>query len=282
MIVFRPSPFRLGIPVLGLILSSAWIAPVLSAQLPNQPVAPAILKIRIEGEMITAEIRNTPLQQALWDLAARTGIVFEVGAQDNPPISVNLYQVAFAEAIDRILGNSNALVYYARDVVGQNRIRLVRVFSRGSKPAQPSLVYIGTGEITKTNEDTIENAEQAIKALAESGKLEVRQKAVEVLVAAKGDVSIQAIAKALADTAPEVRVAAIEGLASLGSRGSLPQILQCLKDEHPGVRRSAITAVALLGDAENVKDLKPMSRDKDTSVAAEAEAALRKLAARRP
>jgi hypothetical protein len=282
MIVSHPSPFRLENFILVWILSCAWIAPLLFAQLPNQPAAPAVLKIRVEGDMITAEIRNVPLQQVLSDLAARTGIVFEVGTHDNQPISVNLYRVTLAEAVDRVIGNSNALVYYARDAAGRNRIQLVRVFSGGAKPSQPSLIYLGTGEITKSNEDTIENAEQAIKALSESSKLEVRQKAVEVLVAAKTDVSIQAIARALADAAPEVRAAAIEGLASLGARGSLPQILQCLRDEHPGVRRSAITAVALLGDAENVKDLRRMSRDKDSSVAAEAEAALRKLAARHP
>jgi hypothetical protein len=37
--------------------------------------------------------------------------------------------------------------------------------------------------------------------------------------------------------------------------------------------------VALLGNSQNIKDLKPLSSDKDVSVAAAAEMAIRKLSA---
>jgi len=57
----------------------------------------------------------------------------------------------------------------------------------------------------------------------------------------------------------------------------LPNIVKCLKDAHPGVRQSATTAVALLGDSKNLKDLKPLTFDKDASVAGAAEVAIRKL-----
>ncbi len=290
--------FMLGLPALGfrrgmlrgfssaaavacLSLLVSAIPPACCAQIPAQPSGPALLKMRVEGNAVTAEIRNAPLQQVLEELAARTGIVFEVGTQDNPPLAISLYRSPLQEAIQRLVGNNNALFYFGRDTAGQEKIELVRVFSRSNKPAQPSLRYIGTGKITKTLEDTIENPEQALKALAESKQVDVRQKAIEVLVAAKGDVAIQALTAALADDAPEVRVAAIEGLAGLGARSVLPEIVKCLKDPQPGVRQSAITAIALLGDADNIKDLKPMSKDKDASVAAAADVALRKLAARR-
>jgi HEAT repeat protein len=147
---------------------------------------------------------------------------------------------------------------------------------------QASLRYIGTGAVTKTGDDTVDNPEQALRALAESKNPETRQKAVEILVAAKGVAAVQALTMAVEDEAPEVRAAAIEGLASLGERNALPKIVHHLKDPHPGVRQSSINAVALIGDAENLNDLRPLGRDKDKSVAAAADIAIKKLSMHRP
>jgi len=246
-----------------------------------QPSIPSLLKIRVEGDHVTAEIRATPLQQVLEELAARTGVVFEVGTQENDPVSLSLYRVGLAEAIQRIVGAANSIIYYDRDVAGQNRIQYVRVLSK-PKAQPPSIRYIGTGTVTKAGDDSVDTPEQALKVLAESSNLEAKQKAVEVLAATKSDVAIQALTMALEDPAPEVKAAAIEGLTALGARAALPQILSALKDAHPGVRQSAIMAVSLLGDAESVKYLRPLSRDPDGSVAAAAEMAIRKLSTRHP
>ncbi len=243
---------------------------------------PPYMRIRVEDNQITADIRNTPLHQVLQEIADRSGIVFEVQSQDNPPIWISLYRVSLQEAIQRIVANENSIFYYGQ-AANQGRIEFVRIFPRANEPQQPSLVYIGTGVVTKSGEDTVDSPEQAIKVLAESQNLEARQKAVEVLVASKSEYAVMALTAALLDPAPEVRAAAIEGLASLGARSALPNIIQCLRDPHPGVRQSAITAVALLGDSDNVKDLKQVSRDRDVSVAAAAEVAIRKLSTtRRP
>ncbi len=249
---------------------------------PNQPPLPAVVRVRLEGGLITAQVIATPMQQVLDELASRTGVIFEVQSQDNPIVSISLYRVPLEEAIARLAGGSNRILYYGKDAAGQNRIEMVRIFPRANVPQQPSLRYIGTGVVTKTGDETVETPEQALKVLTESGSLEARQKAVEVLAAAKGDFAIQVLTQILQDSAPEIRVAAIEGLAGLGARSSLPQILQALKDSHPGVRQSAVTAVALLGDADNVKNLKPLSKDPDLSVAAAAEMAIQKLGSRRP
>lgn len=241
------------------------------------------MKIRVEDNQVTAEIRNTPLQVVLEELANRTGVVFEIQSQENPPISISLYRVSVLEAVQRIVSSENAIFYYGQDVAGQSRLEYVRVFPRTNQPQQPSLRYIGTGAVTKTGDDTVDTPEQALKVLAESQNLEARQKAVEVLVRAKGDAAILALTSVLEDPAPEIRAAAIEGLAGLSARSSLPGIVHALNDKHPGVRQSAIMAVALLGDSENVKDLRPLGRDGDASVAAAAEMAIRKLSAgRRP
>jgi hypothetical protein len=238
--------------------------------------------MRVEDQSLTAQIRVTPLQQILEELAARTGIIFEIESQENPPISITFYHVSLNEALDRLMGNNNSIVYYDRDDTGQSHASFVRIFTRTPRPLPPSLRYIGTGSITKRGSDVIENPEQALTVLAESTELVARQKAIEVLVAARGDASVQALKIALADPAVEIRVAAIEGLASLGIREALPQILPALKDAHPGVRQSAVLAVSLLGDIANVKDLRPLVRDQDPGVAASADLAIRKLSARCP
>jgi hypothetical protein len=248
----------------------------------NQNALPAKLRMRVENGQVTAEIGSTPLQAVLEELAARTGVVFEVQAQDNPAVSIHLYRVPLEEAIRRLGGTNNSIFFYDAKAATPSQITLVRLFPRSGMPQQPSLRYLGTGAVTKTGDDSIDTPEQAMKALSEGANLEVRQKAVEILVAAKGDASIQALIKALGDPAPEVKVAVIEGLAGLEVRPALPEILLALKDTHPGVRQSAITAVALLGDADNIKNLKVLAKDSDLSVAAAAEMAIRKLSARRP
>jgi hypothetical protein len=235
------------------------------------------MRVRLEEDQFTAEIRATPLQKVLHEVADRTGVIFEVQSQDNPLISISLYRVGMQEGLQRILAAQNSIFYFFEDAARQGRIEFVRVFPRGNQPEQPSLLYIGTGAVTKSGDDSVDTPEQALKVLAESRNLEARQKAVEVLGTTGGDVAVMALAAALLDSAPEIRAAAIEGLAGLNARAALPGIIQSLKDGHPGVRQSAITALALLGDSGNIKYLKPLSRDRDASVAAAAEVAIRQL-----
>jgi hypothetical protein len=246
------------------------------------PAAPAFVKIRYEDGLVTAQLKEAPLPRVLDELAARTGVIFEVGVHDITPVTLSLYRVGLDEAIKRVVGSNNAILYYETDSAGQSRITFARVIARAAKPAQPSLRYIGTGDITKTGEDHVETPEQALRALVEKGPVDARQKAIEVLVNVKGDVAIQALSAALADEAPEVRAAAIEGLAAMQARVALPAVVKALKDENPGVRQSAIAAVALLGDADSLKDIRPLTRDRDASVAAAADTAVRKLSLQRP
>ncbi len=247
-----------------------------------EPNIPARMQMRLEENRVIADIRVTPLQQVLNELAARSGVIFEVESQENPPVSIALLRVPLEEAIKRLTDSNNSIIYYDQDEAGRSQVSFVRVFSRNPLPHPPSLLYIGTGEVTKRGFEDIDNPEQAITVLAESDDLDARQRAVDALVSYNGPVTIPALKIALTDPAPEVRVAALEGLASLGASEALKQILPALRDTHPGVRHSAILAVSLLGDIENVKDLRPLIRDPDASVAASAEVALRKLSSKRP
>jgi hypothetical protein len=267
-----------GFLICGLTMEAEAAGALALYQAPS-PVSP-LMKIRVEEDHVSADIRDALLHNVLEEVAAQTGVVFEVPVQVNPPISVSLYRVTLQEAIQRIVSGTNAVFYYQPGESAGNRIQLVRIFARGKGEA--SLRYIGTGAPTKRAEDALETPEQALKALEESKNLEKRQKAVEMLVLAKGEIAIQGLTKALRDPAVEVRVAAIEGLSAIGVRSALPQFQQALKDSHPGVRLSAVQAIALLGDAANVKDLEPLARDKDGSVAAAAQIAIRKLSGSRP
>ncbi len=249
---------------------------------PAPPGAPAFMKILVDEDSVTAQIVSTPLPAVLQELAARTGVVFELPMQEATPVTLSLYKVTLKEAVERVADNKNSIFYYSRDAAGQSRIRFVRIFPRGNKPQQASLRYIGSGSVTRTSDDTVDTPEQAMKVLAESQNVDARQKAVEVLARVKSDAAVEAIIKALGDSAPEVKVAAIEALAGTGVPGALPKIIPALKDPHPGVRQSAVVAVALLGDSDNVRQVQPLTRDKDASVAAAAEMAVRKLGMRRP
>jgi hypothetical protein len=246
----------------------------------QQSTTPAVVKIRVADGRVTAEIRNAPLQDVLEELAARSGVVFEIETQQNPMVSQVLDKEELPEAIKRILGNtSDSIFKFTKDAGGGDVVGLVRIFPRDNEPQQPALRFIGLGKVTKTGEEAAESPEQAATILAESRDLEQRQKAIELLALSRSDLAIQALMNALSDPAPEIKAAAIDGLAGQGSNAALPRIVLALKDKHPGVRQSAIAAIVLLGNAGNVKDLKPLSRDSDASVAMAAEMAIRKLSA---
>ena len=263
------------------ILLFAWPAGAWQQRQPGAPATPQSMELRIEGDKVTADIRITPAQTVLEELAARTGVIFEVATHWNPPISVVLYGSPLKDAIERCAGGADSIFYFGRDAEGRSRITVVRIFPRGMKGQPASLRRIGTGTATKTGYDTIETVEHAVAALAENAELEMRQKAVEVLAASKGPAAAQALLLAIDNKAVEVRVAAIEALAGMTERAALPRILGALKDSHPGVRQAAVEAVALLGAAENVKDIKPLTRDRDPGVAAAADLAVRRLSGRR-
>jgi hypothetical protein len=248
---------------------------------PSQPARPAekvvLLKMRVEERQVTADISDVPLQHVLKELADRTGIIFEVRSQENPNVSLHLQHVSLTEAIQRIAGGSNAIFYYGEGAES-DRIIMVRIFSRASPGPQPGLLYLGTGVITKTS-NTVETPEQALQVLASNSSVEDKEIGIEILAKSKNNAAVKALMDCISDPAPEIRAAAIDGLASMGSQAALPGILRSLKDEHPGVRRSAAMAVALLGTTGNLKDLRPLSLDKDASVAAAAEIAARRLSA---
>jgi hypothetical protein len=239
---------------------------------------PKVLTIRLEDGKISADIVDATLQDVLKELAARTGIIFEVRSQENPLVSLHLKKILIQEAIERITSGNNTMFFYDQNPPGSEKINLVRVFPRTGEPPQPSILYLGTGAITKSGDD-ITTPDQAFQILVESTKIEEKEKAIEVLESAKSSEAVKALMITLNDDAPEIRMASIEGLTVLNAHDALPGILKSLKDKNPAVRQSAATAVSLLGDAENLKDLKPLSADKDAGVAAAAEMAMRKLSA---
>jgi hypothetical protein len=244
----------------------------------QQNLKPKTLTIRLEEGRITADIVEAPLQDVLAELAARTGIIFEIRSQENPLVSLHVNKTPIQETIERITSGSNTIFFNDKSAPGSEKINLVRVFPRTGNPPQPGILYLGTGSITKRGNE-INNPEQALKVLAESTKIEEREKAIEVLVNSKSSEAAKTLMATMSDPAPEIRVASIEGLAVLTAHDALPGILKSLKDKNPAVRQSAATAVSLLGDAQNVKDLKPLSADKDSGVAAAADMAMRKLSA---
>ena len=247
----------------------------------QKPTVTGTMKMRVVDGKVIAEISLTPLQTVLQELAERSGIIFEIRTHDNPVITLRLDQVPLQEAIKRIAYSCNTMFFYGQGAAEAEHITMVRIFPRNNPVQQPAIAYLGTGAVTRSN-DLIETPEQAVKFLSEGKDVQGKQKAIEILVTSKNDQAAQALAASIADPAPEIRVAAIEGLAALQARAALPGIIKCLKDTQPAVRQSAATAVALLGDATNIKDIKPLSRDKDSSVAAAAENAIRKLSAAAP
>jgi hypothetical protein len=243
----------------------------------GQPDAKSyILKLYVDEAGVTAEIVNCPLQTVLQELAERTGIIFEMRTQDNLPVSLRPNQpVELAEFIKRIASGSNTQFFYSQDK--SPRIAMVRIFSRTKLP-QPSIVYLGAGVATKSN-DVFFYPGQAFRALQENNNTEAREKAINYLVSNKSEGAAEVLMKCVSDPEPKIRIASIDGLAALDARSALPAIVKSLKDSQASVRQSAAAAIALIGDQTNIKDLKPLISDRDDSVVAAANIAIQKLSA---
>jgi hypothetical protein len=241
---------------------------------PIIPAIPAVQKIRVIEGKVFADITASPLQTVLQELADRTGILFEVQSQHNPPVSVHLTGIPVAEAIERIVTDSNIIYIYNES--DSTQVSLARILPRANTTLQPSILSLGTGVVTKFNIE-INTSEQAQKVLSSTADLDDRKKAIGFLVMEKGKSSTPALMEVLDDSAPEIRIATIDGLAALKSYKALPGILDALKDSDPEVRKSAVSAVALLGTSRNIKDLKPLTFDKNFQVSAAAETAIQKL-----
>jgi len=113
--------------------------------------------MQIKDGRVNAAVRSAPLQRVLEELAARSGVVFQVQSQDNPLVSITLQEVSLQEAIQRIASADDLIFYHGRDSSGQSAMQLVKVYPRADVPLQPSIRYIGSGVITKTGENSEEN-----------------------------------------------------------------------------------------------------------------------------
>jgi hypothetical protein len=250
------------------------VAPELPSQATQKPY---ILNMRVADNLVAANITDCPMQIALQELAERTGIVFEVRSQDNPAISIYQQQLSFKDAVQRIAPDHNIVFYY--DDSTPERLIGASIFPRSRPIQQPGVVILGTGEVTKTN-DEVDTPEQAIKVLAGGdARLSVKKVAVGVLIENKSDEAIKALTKSLSDPEPEIRKTVIEGFAHLKAREALPEIVKSLKDGNPGVRQSAVIAIMELGTAKNLKDVERLKADTDPSVAYFADKAIIKLSA---
>jgi|WetSurMetagenome_2_1015567.scaffolds.fasta_scaffold61386_3 hypothetical protein len=126
-------------------------------QTQNQNIVPLSLRMQIKDGRVNAAVRSAPLQRVLEELAARSGVVFQVQSQDNPLVSITLQEVSLQEAIQRIASADDLIFYHGRDSSGQSAMQLVKVYPRADVPLQPSIRYIGSGVITKTGENSEEN-----------------------------------------------------------------------------------------------------------------------------
>jgi hypothetical protein len=255
-------------------------APPLPSEAKKKSDKPPVLKLRVADGLISVDVSDCPMQTALQEMADRTGIVFKVRQEDNPLVTAKSQKITYEEAI-KLLTPDHSVAFYFADEQNPERITAAAVHPRlapTEASVDPEYAYLGTGVVTKAN-DEVDTPEQAMKALAENARLEVKKAAVDILAKNNKPESITALTSALSDPAPEIRIAAINGLAGLHAQEALPGIVKSLKDENAGVRQSAVKAVGELGDASHLKDIEHLKTDKDPAVATVVGKTIRKLSA---
>jgi HEAT repeat protein len=103
-----------------------------------------------------------------------------------------------------------------------------------------------------------------------------RQRAAETLTRLKGEVAVQALARALADPMERVRMAAVQGLSKLDPGFAKAELVRVLHEDAVWeIRAEAAKALGLSGDPEVVAELQAALGDPNEFVRAAVQNALR-------
>ncbi|OGW17570.1 MAG: hypothetical protein A3G93_01345 [Nitrospinae bacterium RIFCSPLOWO2_12_FULL_45_22] len=247
--------------------------------------------IKIQNDLLTVRLKDTPLQKVLKEIARQSGLKILLYIPIEDKVSLEFYALPLERGLHRILCDKNHIFLYFKTKSEPGkfspiRLREVRVYPNGYWIAGNE--HEGEKEQLhqlkrRLLEDPDANVrESAAEALGKSGDPRAMDLLLQALMDENPNIRIRALFAlselvgpiplepikdiALHDGEPEVKIYAIEALRDIGKNESIEIFKLALNDMNRGVRLAVIEALGDIGGAEALNVLKLASYDDDVNV----------------
>jgi len=217
-----------------LLIVSALTSPVWAKESSNPTHGSAIISIELRDGLLTAEIHDAPLHQVLFEIGKMVGFktVQVTDFRDFPLVNASFENLVVNEAVERLVANTNRIVFYTHSDDGAHR----RVIS------QVWLLEPGVAGADSTQSIVLDDDLQNEEALKRSeAVLRLTQQPV-------GEPILEKLAGMLqTDEDPLVRSRVAIALGALKDERAVSDLESALLDAHFSVRAQSIAALGQIG-----------------------------------
>lgn len=202
------------------------------------------LHVAVEHGLVTARLREAPLNAVLGALAARGDFTLVMGGKLARPVSWTMSDVPLDKAIARLVGDNGLVMLYA--TAGARRLREVRVYNG---PARRAPAF--TDKFAPAPSGDPASVEELAAVLAEETDFGLRRRAVIDLGQRAGPDAVAALAAALDGDDRLIRIQAARALGDMGGdmtgRAAAAVLSGLLDDPDPTLRRLAARGLGDIG-----------------------------------
>ena len=237
--------------------------------------------IKVEGDQLSVSVNGLPVNQVLQEIAAKTGMVFDVKSDLEREITVKFSNMPLVEGLKRILSPDSFVFEYGKATDSSpSKITKVIVYGTGSgtgtkisAPAgqkRASTDDPGPGPKRVAQQEEEPEAEQSLKDYGELLKdpdPELREEAISDMVDDYGIEALPLLEKALVgDGNDEVRVAAASAIGGLEEERGIASLAKGLSDTDEDVRMAIVEALGEISSLAILPVLERAAKDSNEEV----------------
>ncbi len=198
------------------------------------PSDDAVIRIELDDGLLSAEIRNAPLPEVLQEIGSLAGFkVVQVADYDDFPLVNNRFEkVALPVAIERLLANTNRILFYSQGEGAEPQRVLSQLWLLG--PGEDGDYATQTVELIDElqHEEPVERSAAALRLVQQPDERPVLENLALLLQT---------------DPDPLVRSRVAIALGALGDDRAVENLETALLDENFTVRAQSITALGEIG-----------------------------------
>ena len=241
------------------------------------------LHVEIADDLVTIVARDVTVHELLTQLARKSGLEVMIEDPLNEFITMELYALPLAAALDRVLQNHDytwqqpeplSLAGGSNDT-NAGTLWLISDDPAGVHEAEPSLpsgVIAGDDQSTRRQvvfalaDDGSDEAAGALVQAMTDPDPEIREEVVTALGEFGGTDVISALSQALQDPEIAVREAAIESFVDIGGEESAFALAVGLRDPEASLREDTVYALSQIGSDIAVALMEQALSDQDSAV----------------
>ena len=205
---------------------------------------PSNTSIEINGESLTVEARDAPLNEVVQKIGALAG--FKVIVADDsiefPLISASFDNISVLEAVERLVGDTNRVIFYEPTMNGVTQRVISQVWLVGSQGTLND-----DAQVEERDNDLAGNLDHAEVKLLNDAVLRLSNEAASSAENEKGEVLTKLVRVLEGAEQPIMRARAVIALGNLHDHRAVPALEAALLDEHSSVRLQSIGALGQIG-----------------------------------